>query len=373
MSNHKWQEIAGTIRRDIQNGKLSPGDRLPPERELSVAWSVSPMTVHRGLQELQREGLVVRRPRLGTVVAHPGSRRSRRLAMVYFSDATILEAAYLSGVRSQIPEELDLLICVHRDDPKREARLIMRLAEDVDGIVLIGTSAPENDAVLERAMKAGLAVVCLDRVSQGLAVDSVVTDNFGASLEGLRHMTCRGHRRIAHFTADIMHISSARERFEAHLQASREVGIEDPSRWVRAYPVLDTSQRTLIAQLVTDALAAMLHLPDPPTAAFCLNEYLLAPLLEACDMLGVSVPEDFEILSFNDSLNLMRRHERAVHRLVQRPEAMGRMAVDLLLQRLDHPERPHTALRVPADFHPAVTGAPLGDGVIATAQARPAE
>lgn len=353
MPRHKWQEIAERIQRDITDGRLVAGDRLPSERELSARWGVSPMTVHRGLQELQRGGWVVRRPRLGTVVASREARRSRRIAMLYYSDASVLEAKYLSGVRSAIPEEMDLLICVHREEPKREARFLHRLAREVDGVVMIGTGAPENDAVIRDVSEEGLAIVCIDRVSPGLDVDSVVTDNYGATLDALRMLTQRGHTRIAHFTADIMYISSARERYDAYLQACREAGVSDPSRWVRIYPVRDTANRALITRLVSDAVAAMFSRPDPPTAAFCLNEYLLAPLLDACDELGILVPDQLEIVSFNDSLNLMRRHERAVHRLVQRPEAIGRMAVELLLARVNEPTRPPQAVRVPADFFPA--------------------
>jgi DNA-binding LacI/PurR family transcriptional regulator len=355
LTNHKWQEIADAIQGAIREGRLGPGDRVPAERELSIEWGVSRMTVHRALQELQRGGWVVRRRGQGTVIAGPEARRSRRLAMVYFSDATVLEAAYLRGVRSAIPEEIDLLICVHHDDPKREARLISRLTHQADGIVLIGTGAPENDALIGRAAREGLAVVCMDRVSPGLDVDSVITDNYAASLAALRTLTARGHRRIAHFTADLMHVSSARERYEAYLQVCRDVGQPDPSRWVRKYPVLDTSNHTLITCLVTDALAAMRASGDAPTAAFCVNEGLLEPLLDACDELGLNVPGDLDIISFNDSLNLMRRHERAVGRLVQRPEAIGRIAVEMLLARLDDPSRPCRAVRVPADLHPAAT------------------
>ncbi len=353
MAEHKWQQIARAIKRDIEEGKLSPGDRVPSELALAAQWGVSPMTVHRSMHELQRTGWVIRKRRQGTTVAGPEARRLRRIAMMYFSDATILEGAYLRGVQSAIPDEIDLLISVHRDDPKREARLIARLANDVDGIILIGTGAPENDEIIQRTADGGTAVVCLDRVSPGLNVDSVVTDNYGASLEALRWLIARGHRRIAHFTADIMHVSSARDRYDAYLQACRECGIEDPSRWIRSYPVTDTAKSALMAQLVSDAVAALLASPEPPTAIFCLNEYLLGPTLDACDMLGVAVPSELEILSFNDSLHLMWRHEQAVHQLIQRPVEMGRMAVEMLLSRLDDPERPPQAVRFPADFHPA--------------------
>jgi GntR family transcriptional regulator len=46
----------------IANGRLVAGDRLPPERELSVQLGVSRMTLRQGVEALERRGLVTRVP-----------------------------------------------------------------------------------------------------------------------------------------------------------------------------------------------------------------------------------------------------------------------------------------------------------------------
>ena len=59
--------------REIENmilsGKLSVGDKLPPERELSEKMSVSRTVVNSGLAELARIGFIEIRPRIGAFVA----------------------------------------------------------------------------------------------------------------------------------------------------------------------------------------------------------------------------------------------------------------------------------------------------------------
>lgn len=57
----------------IAEGKLEPGERLPPERELAGRVGVSRMTLRQALAALQRRGLVtrVRGRRGGTFVAEP--------------------------------------------------------------------------------------------------------------------------------------------------------------------------------------------------------------------------------------------------------------------------------------------------------------
>jgi len=63
------QRLAGRLQRLIEDGQLTEGDRLPPERELADTWRVSRATVREALRELELRGLVSRRPGRGTVVA----------------------------------------------------------------------------------------------------------------------------------------------------------------------------------------------------------------------------------------------------------------------------------------------------------------
>ncbi|HEY2936871.1 MAG TPA: GntR family transcriptional regulator [Gaiellaceae bacterium] len=57
----------------IASGKLAPGDRLPPERELAGRVRVSRMTLRQALDSLERRGLVARQVGRegGTFVAEP--------------------------------------------------------------------------------------------------------------------------------------------------------------------------------------------------------------------------------------------------------------------------------------------------------------
>ena len=52
----------------ILSGKLSIGEKLPPERELALRLGVSRPVVHDGLMDLVSKGLVSMKPRVGTVV-----------------------------------------------------------------------------------------------------------------------------------------------------------------------------------------------------------------------------------------------------------------------------------------------------------------
>jgi GntR family transcriptional regulator len=64
-------QIAEGLLDQIESGELSPGDRLPSERELSGALDVNRMTLRRALRLLETRGLLVRRRGDGTYVAEP--------------------------------------------------------------------------------------------------------------------------------------------------------------------------------------------------------------------------------------------------------------------------------------------------------------
>lgn len=66
---HLYRRIAGSLRREILQGSLRPGDRLPSVREASAHWQCTAGTVHRAYRELAQQGLVVSRAGQGTHVA----------------------------------------------------------------------------------------------------------------------------------------------------------------------------------------------------------------------------------------------------------------------------------------------------------------
>lgn len=65
------QRIRSDIERRIGSGELRPGDRIPFEHELVVAYGCSRATVSKAIEALAKAGLVERRRRAGSFVAHP--------------------------------------------------------------------------------------------------------------------------------------------------------------------------------------------------------------------------------------------------------------------------------------------------------------
>jgi len=65
------RRIRDEIAASIQSGEWRPGDRVPTEQELAARYGCARATVSKALGELAASGLVERRRKAGTFVAHP--------------------------------------------------------------------------------------------------------------------------------------------------------------------------------------------------------------------------------------------------------------------------------------------------------------
>src|SRR5688572_28979331 len=63
------EEVVSRLREMIQNGELSPGDRLPPERDLAKLLGVSRPTLRAGIRSLTTVGILQSKQGAGTFVA----------------------------------------------------------------------------------------------------------------------------------------------------------------------------------------------------------------------------------------------------------------------------------------------------------------
>src|SRR5262249_51533260 len=77
---HGFSTISSYLRRAIETGAYSEGDRLPPERQLAMTFGASRSTVRRALDQLERAGLVSRRLGSGTYVGSGGQHDGAYLA-----------------------------------------------------------------------------------------------------------------------------------------------------------------------------------------------------------------------------------------------------------------------------------------------------
>jgi len=103
-----YQQIAEQIRREIIEGNLKPGDRLPSVRQMTKKWQCTPGTVQRAYRELARQNLVSSRPGQGTHILDEPIRQInpslKKARLVHQAEKFILEAVTNSYSTQEIEQ-----------------------------------------------------------------------------------------------------------------------------------------------------------------------------------------------------------------------------------------------------------------------------
>jgi len=94
-----YRQIMRQISDGVACGRLSPGDRLPSQRELAQRLVVAPLTVKKAYDLLEREGVVESRHGSGTFVA-TGAKGDKAQAEKHLAQAArlLVTQARLSGL-----------------------------------------------------------------------------------------------------------------------------------------------------------------------------------------------------------------------------------------------------------------------------------
>ncbi|MDP9226345.1 MAG: LacI family transcriptional regulator [Actinomycetota bacterium] len=208
------------------------------------------------------------------------------------------------------------------DDDEREAALATDLiSRRVDGLVLMPTSQDQSHLLPD--IRAGLAVVAVDRLARGVDVDTVVADNAGGAREATAHLAAFGHRRIA-CLADRRSIWTSDERQQGYEQGLADSELPYDARLV----VADLTS----AEQSTAAVLALLQGEAAPTAIFAARNDLTIGAVRALRQLGLQ--GQVALVGFDD-FPMADLVMPAITVMRQDVNAAGAQTADLLLTRVD--------------------------------------
>ncbi len=121
--------ITGKLRHAIESGAFSKGDQLPPERQLAVALNTARSTVRKALDQLDEEGLVVRRVGSGTYVNYSGPAHSVSEEIAY-----LISPMQLIETRFSVEPYMTRLAALHSNQRDLESfESILKKIEDCGG------------------------------------------------------------------------------------------------------------------------------------------------------------------------------------------------------------------------------------------------
>ncbi len=195
-----------------------------------------------------------------------------------------------------------------------------RVAFDrVDGWLVINTTVGVEDL-----RGAGKPLVLVGGVNPD--IPCVAPDNHGGTAAAISHLIAQGRTRIAFITHSIN--PDFRERYAAYGATLAAHGIAlDPALVLdtESYQVPDTYHA--VRRMIADGR----HFD----AAYCANDWLAFGTMQAVQQAGWRIPEDVAVIGFDDTAEAQFATPPLTS-VRQNPAELGRVAMELLLDQIEH-------------------------------------
>lgn len=323
-----YRQVAAILRKDIEEGRLQPGDMLPSMDDLSVSFKINKATVMQAIAELAAAGLVNTVPARGTFVAELDRERrnnpNRPLAIGWISTVTDggntgrYHTEMMDHVRLAIQQGGDHLLVFCSDGIAPPTFSKMVLEARLDGAILVG---PAQFDPIRKILATGLPAVIIDDRARGKRADSILVDNETGGYLAVEHLVELGHRHIA-FVTGPQAWKVTRDRMEGALAAAEKGGI--PQSAIQIIEGDFTSRGGYAA--VRKILSARTR----PTGVFFFNDEMAAGALQALYVQSdLKVPEHVSFVGFDDIGWASLTHPPLTTIHVEK-DLMGRQAVEQL-------------------------------------------
>jgi len=302
----KYQRVYDRLLRDIQDGTLKAGDRLPSEAALVKTFGASRITVGRAVRDLQREGLVERRAGSGSYItqpkasAHAAPGRVFGLLIPDLGETEMFEAICqgLTGAPAARPHAV-IWGGPSGSDDRKEAdaweRCRQYIERRVSGVFfapleLTPSCHDVNERITGALDEVGIPVVLLDRRVRPYGHrdhhDLVGIDNRRAGYRVTEHLLKLGARRVAF--ASLRHAASTVDaRLAGYREALHVHGAEIASRFVIRFEAGDSGP--LLALMA-----------DEPDAIVCANDRTAGLVMQVLLTQGYDIPGDVRLVGIDD-------------------------------------------------------------------------
>ena len=292
-----YRKICAELCDRIANGTYPAGTLLPPERKLCEEWQVERTTIRRALDVLASEGLIIKKPGVGSAVKD--TRNADAPMISFIASSPTLQSSGGLGTHHFLTPVYNALAALLSDGGFRSVSMMFAGAGRMEsfesvlkssrGVILADNVPPE---FLRAARESG--VPCVLMSERALGFRSVLCDNDSGLSQAVGHLASLGHRNIAYLGGDRVYLNSL-ERRDGFRRAMFACGLDEPR------PVVE-----LCGWGIQEGYEAMKKIlrEHPETTAVCTaNDYVAFGACMAAIDSGRRVPEDFSAIGFGDTVD----------------------------------------------------------------------
>ena len=327
----KYKDIIDHLVREIESGKLAPGQKLPSEAMVVKRYGTSRITVGRAMRELQQRGLIDRVAGSGSYVRNTRMERPLFGLLIPELGETEIFAPICHGIATAREGSTHALIWGHSDpEVSAHSEQAMQLcdqyiAQKVSGVFFAPLEfEPDalevNRRILRKLAQAKIPVVLLDRrpetAPERNRPDLVGINNRQAGYLATEHLIQLGCRRVG-FLAYHGSALTISARFAGYSDALTAHGLTP------AAPGIGEMQES----------------GEELEAYVCINDRLAGQLMHMFLARKIRVPEDIRIVGIDD-VSYASLLPVPLTTVRQPCREIGAIALSTMLDRIQHPHMP---------------------------------
>lgn len=256
-------------------------------------------------------------------------RQTHTIGMLITASTNPFYSELVRGVeRSCFERGYSLILCNTEGDELRMNRNLETLLQKrVDGLLLLCTETHLPSPDIMRRYPS-IPTVMMDWSPQDGGCDLIQDNSLLGGDIATQHLIDRGYTRIACITGPLDK-TPARLRLEGYRCAMARAGL----------PVLPDYEVVGNFEFSGGfcAIQRLLMLEVPPQAVFTGNDAMAFGACQALWKAGLSVPEDIALVGYDD-IELARFMTPPLTTIHQPKDALGELAIEVLIQRIAHPD-----------------------------------
>jgi len=215
---------------------------------------------------------------------------------------------------------------VDEDSYPLELPRILVEEDTANGLLLVGAFL--NETLIRVVTRRSTPIVLVDAYATSDLYDAVVSDNFGGAYQAVTHLIQHGHRHIGLVGSHPEAYPSIQERRNGYTRALKDNGISE--RYLAECHIINIEE---MVEVTTDLLRSNPQI----TAIVGANDEAALAAMDVARDLGRQVPEDLSVVGF-DNIDLAGCVSPTLTTMHVDKVGMGRLAVQLLVNRIEHPE-----------------------------------
>ncbi|TDF94094.1 GntR family transcriptional regulator [Paenibacillus piri] len=337
----KYKVIKQEIKSWILSGKLKIHEQLATEVEIAEQFYTSRQTARRALGELENEGYLYRVQGRGTFVNNwtvQPQKTTKNIALITSHLFSYIFQNIVQGAEEVLTSRNYglFLMSTNNDFSKERECLESCLMKPLHGLIIepaLSALPNPNLSYYLSLEEKGIPYVMTNACYPQLGSTALLLDDEKGSFLAVEHLVSLGHKRIA----GIFHreVLQGIGRMRGYINALRHFGVPIRNQLVGMYNFLEKSVQPAAL------LREMMHLPrdERPTALVTYSDQTAVSLLDTIREMGIRIPEDLAIVSFDDSA-FATATEIKFTSVAHPKEQMGRMAVELLIDSIEKNIRP---------------------------------